>query len=224
MNKKFTTSVLAVGLIVTTSGWALANEKSNQQLKEKVEEQKEDLSQKSTKIANLENVIDKKNKQLKKDETVIDKQKEQIKAKDEKLKDKNEELKKLKNDINKKKNKNFKNEKKGSDVGGTSIGTFEMTSYIAMCQEGCTGITRSGVDIKNRLTYQGHRIIATDPNVIPLWSIVKIHTKSGSFTAISLDTGGGINGKEIDFLVSSESEAVQNGRQMVEVEIIRKGK
>jgi 3D (Asp-Asp-Asp) domain-containing protein len=72
--------------------------------------------------------------------------------------------------------------------------------------------------------YQGHRIIATDPSVIPLWSIVKITTDNDSFTAISLDTGGGINGKEIDFLVSSEREAINIGRKIVSVELVRKGK
>lgn len=105
-----------------------------------------------------------------------------------------------------------------------SIGNFQMTSYIGMCSEGCTGITATGVNVKNTVTYQGYRIIATDPNVIPLWSIVKITTSSGSFNAISLDTGGGINGNEIDFLVSSEGEALSNGRQNVSIEMIRKGK
>lgn len=99
-----------------------------------------------------------------------------------------------------------------------------MTSYVAMCREGCTGITATGINIKGTTTYQGHRIIATDTSVIPLWSIVRINTNNDSFTAICLDTGGAINGNIIDYLVSSESEALNNGRQTVSIDIIRKGR
>lgn len=125
-------------------------------------------------------------------------------------------------------------EEKGSDESskklssdnvshGTNLGTFKMTSYIAMCKEGCTGITATGINIKNITTYQGHRIIATDPSVIPLWSIVRINSANGSFTAISLDTGGAIDGNTIDFLVGSTGEARQNGNMSVSIEMIRRG-
>ncbi|OJT57371.1 3D domain-containing protein [Bacillus licheniformis] len=220
---KITTGVLAVGLVVSVGGWTLAHDDVNR-LKNETEEQKKDLDNKEAKIANLDDVVKNKDKELKENKKVIVKKESQIENKEKLLKKKNKEIKQLKNKLNKKEQKNFNIEKKGSDVSGYHIGKFEMTSYIAMCQEGCTGITRTGIDIKDRITYEGYRIIATDPNVIPLWSIVKIHTKSGSFTAISLDTGGGIKGKIIDFLVSSENEARINGRQMVDIEIIRRGK
>lgn len=105
---------------------------------------------------------------------------------------------------------------------GRNVGSFEMTAYVATCN-GCSGITASGYDVRSTVTYNGMRIIATDTSVIPLHSIVKVTTPNGSFTAIALDTGGAINGHIIDYLVSSESEALSLGRQKVTIEIIGKG-
>jgi 3D (Asp-Asp-Asp) domain-containing protein len=212
---------LVLGLVITSSGWVMSHD-MNEQLTEIIVDKNEKIQKKSTEIANLEKAIVVKDKKLDAEKLVIEKQKDQLQGKQKEI----ERLEKLVEQKDKV-IENFKKEKKGSDVGGrkgSAIGTFEMTSYIAMCREGCTGITATGVNVKNTKVYQGHRIIATDPNVIPLWSIVRIHTKSGSFTAISLDTGGGIDGREIDFLVSSESEALENGRQNVSVEMIRRGK
>lgn len=185
-------------------------------LKQVVIEQKVDVDKKSTKIANLKSVIAIRDNDLNARNMVIEKQKLQINKQQEgifKLKKQVKDLKKV----------NFNSKERGSGVG-SRIGTFEMTSYIAMCREGCTGTTATGINVKNTTTYQGHRIIATDTDVIPLWSIVRIHTKKGSFTAISLDTGGGIDGHEIDFLTSTEKEALQIGRQNVQIDMVRKGK
>jgi 3D (Asp-Asp-Asp) domain-containing protein len=212
MRKRITIIVIALSLAVTSSGWAMTN-RNNNLLIETIKEQKVDFDKQSTKIANLENVIVKKDDDLNAKNMVIEKQKLQIneqKKQLEKLKKQNEKLK--------------QSRKNDSMANGRNIGSFEMTSYIAMCSEGCTGTTTTGINVKNRTMYQGHRIIATDPSVIPLWSIVKITTDNDSFTAISLDTGGGINGKEIDFLVSSEREAINIGRKIVSVELVRKGK
>lgn len=67
-------------------------------------------------------------------------------------------------------------------------------------------------------------MIAVDPSVIPLYSIVAVTLADGTtFTAQALDTGGAINGRDIDLLVASESEAWEFGRQSVEIELIRKG-
>ncbi|MGL6083106.1 MAG: hypothetical protein ACRC4N_11810, partial [Gammaproteobacteria bacterium] len=43
---------------------------------------------------------------------------------------------------------------------GRNVGTFEMTAYVATCN-GCSGITASGYNVKNTVTYNGMRIIAT---------------------------------------------------------------
>lgn len=102
--------------------------------------------------------------------------------------------------------------------------TYEATAYIAMCNTGCTGITATGVDVRNTIYSEGYRVIATDPNVIALGSIVRITLADGSsFEAISADTGGAIRGHKVDLLVGSEGEAWEFGRQAVSVEIIRIG-
>src|SRR5690606_26004776 len=100
-----------------------------------------------------------------------------------------------------------------SDSSGNWI-TIEASYYTAKCK-GCSGFTKTEIDVRNTVTYQGMRIIATDPNVIPLWSIVEIKTKNGSYKAIALDTGGAIRHHKIDVLVSSTKEAINLGRHNV---------
>lgn len=90
----------------------------------------------------------------------------------------------------------------------------EATAYIAMCSEGCTGVTATGINLKDN---PNKKVIAVDPSVIPLGSKVNV---PGYGTAIAGDTGGGINGHEIDIHVPTESQAAQWGRRTVTVEII----
>lgn len=101
---------------------------------------------------------------------------------------------------------------------------MEASAYIAMCTEGCTGKTRLGIDVTNTTTYQGRNVIAVDPNVIPLHSLIQVETKNGTIQGIAADTGGAINGNKIDVLVSSTSKALSFGRQNVKVTVIREGK
>lgn len=98
------------------------------------------------------------------------------------------------------------------------------TFYTARC-EGCTGITKTGIDVRNTVyTPDGYRVIATDPAVIPLGSIVKVTLENGkSFEAKAEDIGGAIKGARIDVLVSNKARAYELGRQMAEVQIISEG-
>jgi 3D (Asp-Asp-Asp) domain-containing protein len=100
---------------------------------------------------------------------------------------------------------------------------FEATAYIALCDTGCSGITATGVDVRNTIYTQGHRIIAVDPSIIPLGSLVRVNTPSGSFSAIASDTGGHIEGHRIDILMGSKSKARAFGRQNVSIQILRNG-
>lgn len=92
--------------------------------------------------------------------------------------------------------------------------TVESTAYTADCN-GCSGITKMGLDLN---TYPDAKVIAVDPNVIPLGSTVKVE---GYGTAIAADIGGGINGQAIDVFIPNESDALQWGRKNVRVEIIK---
>jgi len=105
-----------------------------------------------------------------------------------------------------------------------SISTYEATAYTARC-EGCSGITKTGYDVRNTIYYEGKRVIAVDPSVIPLYSTVKVTATGGdSFEAVAIDIGGAIKGNRIDVLYATKEEARKFGRQEIEVEIINEGK
>lgn len=97
--------------------------------------------------------------------------------------------------------------------------TVVATAYVSDCQ-GCIGITKGGTDVRNTIYHDsGHRIIATDPSVIPLESLVEIDGQR----FIADDTGGAIKGHRIDILMESESEALEFGVREVDVIILRRG-
>ena len=99
---------------------------------------------------------------------------------------------------------------------------FTATAYTANCSEGCTGITKTGLDVSNRTHIDGKRIIATDPSVIPLGTTVELRFSDGRLErAIALDTGGRIDGNIIDYLASDHESALQFGRQRVQIRIIK---
>ena len=106
---------------------------------------------------------------------------------------------------------------------GYSIGSFAITYYSAY--DGTQiGITAGGTSMAggNIYTSDGYRIIATDPSVIPLGTIVRVTTSNGeSFLAKADDTGGAVKGNKIDIAVSSASEAFALGRGTATIEIVQ---
>lgn len=106
-----------------------------------------------------------------------------------------------------------------STTAGTPMGGFEITAYTAFCDTGCIGITKEGWNVKDNTI--DHRVIAVDPTVIPLGSIVEVGS-FGLFNAV--DTGGAIKGKRIDILVHNTSYAFKVGRQHnIPVKVLRSG-
>ncbi|QIC46180.1 hypothetical protein GAG94_03015 [Lysinibacillus sphaericus] len=99
--------------------------------------------------------------------------------------------------------------------------TFNASYYTAYCSEGCTGVTATGYDVSNTIYYNGLRIIATDPNVIKLGTIVEVKTPFETFKAISLDTGGAIKNHKVDILVSSTQEAINLGRHNIQIKVLK---
>lgn len=99
--------------------------------------------------------------------------------------------------------------------------TFQASAYTARCPEGCSGTTATGLDVTGTIYHAGKRIIAVDPSVIALGSAVEIKQADGTtFEAMAQDTGGAIKGSKIDVLVANEADAVQFGRQSVQVRVI----
>ncbi|KAA6446700.1 3D domain-containing protein [Bacillus swezeyi] len=100
---------------------------------------------------------------------------------------------------------------------------MEATAYVPFCDTGCIGTTKTGYDVSNTIYYKGKRVIAVDPSVIPLHSLVRVSYKRHSFEAYAIDTGGDIKGNRIDLLVQSKTVARDFGRKNVNVSIISKG-
>ncbi|MBE6184687.1 LysM peptidoglycan-binding and 3D domain-containing protein [Heyndrickxia ginsengihumi] len=99
-----------------------------------------------------------------------------------------------------------------SDQGGKQI-TVTATAYTADCA-GCSGVSATGMNLKNS---PNAKVIAVDPNVIPLGSKVYVE---GYGTAIAADTGGAIKGNRIDVLVPNNSDAQNWGRKTVTVKVL----
>lgn len=87
------------------------------------------------------------------------------------------------------------------------------TAYTASCA-GCSGITATGINLKAN---PGLKVIAVDPNVIPLGSKVYVE---GYGYAVAGDTGGAIKGNKIDLFMANHSDAVAFGRQQVKVTVL----
>lgn len=91
---------------------------------------------------------------------------------------------------------------------------FEATAYCACpkcCGKWADGITASGTKATAK------RTIAVDSNLIPLGSKVEIE---GLGTYIAEDTGSAIKGKIIDIYFDTHEEALNFGRQKVNIRII----
>ncbi|UOQ87216.1 LysM peptidoglycan-binding and 3D domain-containing protein [Gracilibacillus salinarum] len=99
-----------------------------------------------------------------------------------------------------------------SEKSGETI-SVSATAYTAQC-EGCSGVTATGIDLNEN---PNMKVIAVDPNVIPLGSRVYVE---GYGEAIAADTGGAIKGNKIDIHVPNKDEATDWGVRTVDVTIL----
>ena len=97
-------------------------------------------------------------------------------------------------------------------------------SYYTPYCTGCSGVTATGYDVRGSIYVDGMRVVAVDPNVIPLYSIVEVSTPYETFKAIALDTGGAIKGHKVDILVADKKTAYNLGRHTVYVKVLKSGK
>jgi 3D (Asp-Asp-Asp) domain-containing protein len=84
---------------------------------------------------------------------------------------------------------------------------FDATAYCL------SGRTASGVGVRPG-------IIAADPRVLPIGTVV--HLRAGTYTGIYtvMDTGGRIKGRIVDVYVPTRKEAMQFGRRQVKIKVI----
>ncbi|WP_232819475.1 3D domain-containing protein [Exiguobacterium sp. TNDT2] len=99
----------------------------------------------------------------------------------------------------------------------------EATAYTNNAEDTVTFdgrvLTRSGYDVTDTILYEGMRIIAVDPAIIPLGTRVYVE---GFGMAIALDTGSAIKGHKIDLMMDTKEEAVTFGRQPLTIWVIPK--
>ncbi|WP_257009760.1 PcsB-like coiled-coil domain-containing protein [Evansella halocellulosilytica] len=91
--------------------------------------------------------------------------------------------------------------------------TFTATAYTANC-DGCSGVTSTGLDLEAN---PNAKVIAVDPNVIPLGSRVEV---KGLGTFLAADTGSAIVGNKIDIFMNDRSDALAFGRQPVQIRVL----
>jgi 3D (Asp-Asp-Asp) domain-containing protein len=92
-------------------------------------------------------------------------------------------------------------------ISDTELVDFNATAYCLK------GRTASGVDVRPGM-------IAADPRVLPLGTVV--HLRSGSYTGTYkvTDTGGLIRGRRVDVYVATHKEAIQFGRRQVKIKVL----
>ncbi|PKR78400.1 cell wall-binding protein [Halalkalibacillus sediminis] len=103
-------------------------------------------------------------------------------------------------------------EQASQEVAGETF-TVSATAYTADCA-GCSGITANGTNLNEN---PNAKVIAVDPNVIPLGTKVYVE---GYGEAIAADTGGAIKGNKIDLHVPTKAEAFDWGVRNVEITIL----
>jgi len=78
------------------------------------------------------------------------------------------------------------------------------------------GTTASGVSVNTG-------IVAADPNVLPIGSVIEMKLGSHSDIYTVLDTGGFIKGNRIDIYLPDSDQAIEFGRRQVKIRVLRHG-
>ena len=105
-----------------------------------------------------------------------------------------------------------------ASLNKTEYKPFVITGYSANDPaQGTTNLVRTGFNL-DKDHVKKLPIIAVDESIIPLYSIVEIK-ELGLFLA--LDTGGAIKGNRIDVLFEDKQEAIEFGKKICDVRIIK---
>ncbi len=90
------------------------------------------------------------------------------------------------------------------------IGEFEATAYCDF------GITKSGA-----VTAEG--LVAADPDVLPLGSVIQVDAETYHDVYQVMDTGAAVKGRIIDIYMPDLQNATEFGRQKVKVTVLNYG-
>lgn len=202
-------------LVIILATINIQTNKQKQELEGKLVATKEGIKFTTESLNKLYIELEKTKKEANKLKEINKELNKEITEKKKEVDKKDEEIKKLKQTATKISNQNVDNSSKNK------IFNMNATHYSAFCPTGCTGVTATGIDVSNTIYHKGKRIVAVDPKVIPLGSIVRVTGSGYDFEAIAADTGGDIKGSgRIDILVESTAKAYELGRKNVKVEII----
>ena len=85
-----------------------------------------------------------------------------------------------------------------------------------------TAYSQSGITAKGTVTHEG--IVAADPTVLPLGSVIQV-TGAGAYSGVYAvtDTGSKVEGRKIDIHMPSTHEAKEFGRKAVTVRVLQTG-
>ncbi|HEY7116751.1 MAG TPA: 3D domain-containing protein [Tepidisphaeraceae bacterium] len=96
---------------------------------------------------------------------------------------------------------------------------MEVTAYCPCqkcCGENAQGITASGHDV----SYNRSRFVAADTDLLPFGTKLVIPGYHGGATVEVIDRGGAIKGNKLDLFFPTHEEALQWGRQWLDVTIV----
>jgi 3D (Asp-Asp-Asp) domain-containing protein len=96
---------------------------------------------------------------------------------------------------------------------------MEVTAYCPCtkcCGENAQGITASGRDV----SYNNSRFVAADTTVLPFHTKLVIPGYHSGATVEVIDRGGAIKGNKLDLYFPTHEEALEWGRQWVDVTIV----
>lgn len=223
-------SVIALifAIMLGLCGWGLVYSQNQlddateriEALEQKVESKKQENDEL---IEEIKRAIEK-NTKLNDSNKELNDNNQQIKEKNEKLK---EEVKTLEGKVALKKKEEQQQQPvhaSHTPVESKHTMTLEATMYIAFCDSGCIGITATGKDVSNTVYHNGRRVVAVDPNVIPLHTVMELEYPDGTREeVVALDTGGAIKGEKVDILVRKKSRAINFGRQDVTIRVLKWG-
>lgn len=200
-----------------------------EELQKANQEHQENISRASANIENNEIIINsltEENNTLKREKESLTQEKTQLNQEKEKINQEKEQLNQKNKELQEKVNKLEK------ELNSRTF-SLEASNYTATCKPvtvngttygGCSGVTATGVNVKNTVYYNGRRIVATDPKVIPMKSILRLYYNDGTTEeVIAMDKGGYIKGNKIDILVKDEKTAREFGRQTVKAVVLQWG-
>ena len=96
---------------------------------------------------------------------------------------------------------------------------MEVTAYCACTK--CCGPAAQGITASGKLvSYNGGQFVAADTNVLPFGTKLVIPGYAGEEAVEVIDRGGAIKGNKLDLYFDSHDEALEWGRQMLEVTVI----